>query len=126
MGFFKRIWEGLKDFFSWIWDALKRLGKIIQKRIIRFKDDIMRFMKDVKRRMRELYKRIKKKLMGFTIKQYVKHGNVNVVSGVINRETDELEDFESSCEGYESGNTDRATRRNFNGKDMIVYPMGEI
>lgn len=86
----------------------------------------MRFMKDVKRRMRERQKRRAKKLLGFTIQEKMKNGQFSTVNGVLDPQTGELEDFDSSCEGYEAGNTDKATQRNFNGKDMIVYPMGEI
>lgn len=111
------VWDFIVALFSAIWDALKKLGRIIWAKILSFKNNIVKFFRD-KRRLAALKKQ--KELMAVTIKKNLDNGNYNTVNCLFNTATNEVEDYEEDAVGYEVEELDEETERNFNGKDMMI------
>ena len=111
------FWDFLVKMFSSIWDALKRLGKIIFRAILSFANNIARFFKDPLR-LKKLKEQ--KNKLAVSIKENMENGNYNVVNCLYDQNTGEVDDLETDGVGIESNELDAEARLQFGNKDMII------
>lgn len=103
-------------FFKSIWTKLVKLGKIILKALLKFKENIISFFKEPKR-----WKMIKenKKYLPFIIREKMKNGDYETITGVFDEEKNNVVDIENETQGFKCERFDSELTDYFGNKDLV-------
>ncbi len=107
--------DNIKSFFKKVWEALKKLGKLLWTKIVNFAKNIKAFFLH----RRELLRK-REELLAISIKEKLENGHYGIVNCLYDTDIGEVFDMEKEAQDIEAEQLDDETIRNFGDKEMIV------